>query len=440
MKGSEVKIQTTEIYIFTTILCGISFGLLFAAFGCVFSRYLGFDLPGFEEITCGISGKYYGVLGIIVGILLGSLFAKKYLKITLAIALFILLAFISTPFYILVTNKNKVVVYKNRITLPETIFDSQVAVPGTSVYISYPMNGFYGLGASVRTSTLQGVVISTQTQYNANAGAEYVVLSGRVVRAVKSGETLKKFIESSDPPETDRDYSKTGKYELVNGQEYFVYKVTEDVTAWFAYTISNGKFIVITLAYKPTEAPESRDAYKNNDLIFEEIISRISLAELNQKFVEFTDTNTDFSFLYPSSWNYNKDLETKQEYPESNQWKFTYKNKLVMQADAPPYEPAFDGCLDVVGRDLPSDFKRDVKIYGTNDKNTTVLKQTCGFVTYITWYPGFHPNSIDEILSSKVTQNVKKMHIIRIYSSESFQDYLDWGDKIAKSIKIKTNF
>lgn len=205
--------------------------------------------------------------------------------------------------------------------------------------------------------------------------------------------------------------------------------------------IKSGKLLKMTIAgqLRPEDDPKVSDEALSIISSFK-FLSQDPILQpnpfANQESAEFKDANADFSFIYPSSWNYEKDLRIKEVYLEANHWKFRYQGNLILELGAPPYEPAYDGCLDVEGR-VPSDYYSDIQIYPTNNKNTTVLKQTCESVTYITWYPGFHPKNVEEILNSNTPRDYKKFHIIRLYSSGEFQDYLDWGNRIAKSIRIK---
>lgn len=179
---------------------------------------------------------------------------------------------------IFVEKNNKRTSSSQEITLPVSNLDSAAEIPSTNMLLPYPSQGFYGLGAQLSTGAEQGLAVSTKVPYDVNKGSEYVVLSASVVRLAKNGETLKDVVESfASLDSIERDYIKTnGKYETINGHEYFIYKVTEDVTVWSGVVVSNGNVVAITLAYKYTEAPESMAAYKNNDMLFREILSKIS--------------------------------------------------------------------------------------------------------------------------------------------------------------------
>lgn len=170
----------------------------------------------------------------------------------------------------------------NPPVLPANVFDAKISVPGTSVVLAYPKDGFYGLGAEIVTlktdpgQVSNGVTISSTASYTAEKGAEFVTLTTRA-GSLQTGEALETFVKSFvEGASLDAQYAKLdGKYEVIKGRQFFVFKVTEDATIWQAYVADANNLLTISLAYKLTEAPESRMAYKHNDQLFKEILSHI---------------------------------------------------------------------------------------------------------------------------------------------------------------------
>lgn len=121
-------------------------------------------------------------------------------------------------------------------------------------------------------------MVSPTSTYDYKKGSEFVVLRADFVRPLNTGEDLDQFLASSDPQSADAKYMKTGNKEMINGNDFFLYKITEEVTIWNAYMASNGNLIKISLAYKSSDDPESAMAYKNNDQIFRDVLSHVSAA------------------------------------------------------------------------------------------------------------------------------------------------------------------
>lgn len=163
----------------------------------------------------------------------------------------------------------------------------------------------------------------------------------------------------------------------------------------------------------------------------------------------FSDFEADFTFEYPDLWTYQrvgKDSYSQLQNPNNKMWAFSYRDNIVMSVGAPPYETAFDGCLEPVEMDKGTSFYTKVDFLSTNDAQTTILKQVCGDVTYLTWSNGFNPkDKADLAKAQKLDPNLRRIMVL--YSAgfvnktsvnqKPPDDYLTWGDRIAKSIKIK---
>jgi hypothetical protein len=169
------------------------------------------------------------------------------------------------------------------VQLPENKFDTMVNIPGTKLVLAYPAKGFYQLGARVNThqpsdSNLGDVLnISPEQPYNAARGSEFVILAVSVRNPGAAEKTLKDVIAGLDPNTIETSYAKeNGNYRTINGQEFFMYKVTEDSTLQKAMILKNNQIITISLTYKLIEGAQSETAYRNNDKLFLEILEHIS--------------------------------------------------------------------------------------------------------------------------------------------------------------------
>lgn len=196
----------------------------------------------------------------------------KYCKVLIFV---VLVGLVSVGAYFFV-NGNKKQSSVQQSSFPQNELDTQVQIPGTSVSVSYPKQGFYGLGARV-SKIEKEVVISPTAAYDAAIGSEYVMLDASY-ESLKDGETLESFVKSlsMNSESIDGQYSKMGVYEVINDQEFFLFKVTEDATMWNAYAINEGNIYHFVLSYRKTDGKESLAAYEHNNFLFKEIISHIS--------------------------------------------------------------------------------------------------------------------------------------------------------------------
>lgn len=164
------------------------------------------------------------------------------------------------------------------VQLPENTFNASTTVPGTRVIFSYPAKGFYGLGTDIVTNDAeQSVVVQTAAPYITEKGSEHVVLTVTAKKLPTDQKSLEDVIGAIDPNSYIGQYVKmNGEYRTIGGQDFFLSKMTEDVTVWSASTINEKNVISIILAYKNQEGAESQAAYQNNDRLFLQILEHIS--------------------------------------------------------------------------------------------------------------------------------------------------------------------
>lgn len=171
------------------------------------------------------------------------------------------------------------------IALPVTIFDTTTSVDGTSLSFAYPSKGFYNLGVVLTKETpenikdlIAGYHIETTEPYDSKKGSEFVVVNVSVLKNDKSitfdGVNDYLLKRAGD---IEREGIKEGSVFAVGSDKYFIYKVSEDVRVWSAYTVAKDGIVMVTMAYTGSEGAESEKAYANNDSLFKEVLSHIIL-------------------------------------------------------------------------------------------------------------------------------------------------------------------
>ncbi len=166
------------------------------------------------------------------------------------------------------------------IDLPETVFDESYPLGDSGITVKYPSKGFYGHGAKVVEKPVEGdliggVHVETVAPFETSRTAEFVTMDVGVSKTdVKS---LEEIVEAIPPESYDGQYAASnGTYVSVNGHRYFVYRVTEDVTAQHAFGLDGDRLVGVLLAYKRGDDPESLAAYQHNDELFMELLKSIS--------------------------------------------------------------------------------------------------------------------------------------------------------------------
>jgi hypothetical protein len=172
------------------------------------------------------------------------------------------------------------------IELPKTNFDTEAQLQNTNIKFKYPKEGFYKLGINMTDmatseTLIAGVHIESTAEFDRNAQSAYVVAEIKLLKNDKKFEDIEKFAssykEDSNLSVFDREYAKENGHVVdINGNKYFIYKVTEDATVWHALTITAEGVIEISLAYTNSFIPYSETIYRNNDELFLEILENIN--------------------------------------------------------------------------------------------------------------------------------------------------------------------
>ncbi|MFA5854179.1 MAG: hypothetical protein WC866_03765 [Patescibacteria group bacterium] len=168
--------------------------------------------------------------------------------------------------------------------LPNNSFDATESIPETSVKVSYPKNGFYGLGVKTvqegatpneaipflggvailpNVSSLEDRPFSLSVGAYKKSGAD--TLEGSIVKGEVSGVKIGK-------------QEMNGTYLTVNNHRYFVYKVlgSPTQTAWHAVSFGKKEVIIVSFEFVPGSDSDSYTAFRNNDQLFFQILSHIS--------------------------------------------------------------------------------------------------------------------------------------------------------------------
>jgi len=171
----------------------------------------------------------------------------------------------------------------NSIKLPENNFDAIYQIPGTNIFFKYPSAGFYGLGIDITESS--GIHTEPIAEFERNAQSAYVILDIDLIENEKNFANIDSFAEDfkkySEIGFYDHEYAReNGRFIDIDDQKYFIYKVTEDATAWSAYVIDKDGIVHVRLAYTGGQTPYSEAVYENNDKLFLEILKNIHFAEI----------------------------------------------------------------------------------------------------------------------------------------------------------------
>ena len=202
----------------------------------------------------------------------------KYKSIyMIAVILAIILAGVLTIIY---ENNNK------KIEPPKTNFDVEAQLLNTNITFKYPEEGFYNIGINITNvatneNLISGVHIESTAEFDSNAQSAYVVAEIKLLKNEKNFEDIEELVSfyktDSGLSEFEKEYAKeNGLIVDIGGNEYFIYKVTEDATVWRALTIAEEGIVEVSLAYTNSFTPYSEAIYKNNDELFLEILENIN--------------------------------------------------------------------------------------------------------------------------------------------------------------------
>ncbi|MDP3996856.1 MAG: hypothetical protein Q8P86_04175 [bacterium] len=234
---------------------------------------------------------------------------SKNKKIIISIIIFIIIITVGFLVYI------KSIGY---IKLPENNFDALYQIPDTNIIFKYPSAGFYGLGIDITNSTgVKGLISGIHTEpvleFKRDAQSAYVVLNINLIENEKDFTNIDDFAEDfkKDPGVSfyDQEYAKeNGRLAEINGKEYFIYKLTEDATAWSAFAINKNGIVWVMLAYTNSFTPYSDSIYKNNDELFLNILENINfenipLISIREDSIPLKDERLGYEMKYPLTWS-----------------------------------------------------------------------------------------------------------------------------------------
>lgn len=213
----------------------------------------------------------------------------KNKKITILITVFIVVVLGAIIGFNLYSNyfKNKpepiVNNESNDIVLPETIFDVEEGISNTNIAFGYPSKGFYGVGIEI--SEIPEILISdnflggfvlrpiqdVSQQYRGQDMTVYISITNNLKEL-----TLSDMVENIPAESINGIYAKSnGKVIKIGNQEFFVYRISEDVTDWIAFTIFEDKILSTHIAYKRSHTPESDAVNESNEKLFIEFLENI---------------------------------------------------------------------------------------------------------------------------------------------------------------------
>jgi hypothetical protein len=181
------------------------------------------------------------------------------------------------------TAKNTPTETKPATQLPKNIFDATVNVPGTKMVFAYPAKGFYELGTIVTTYQPGDplgfgnvLLIQPEQAYIADRSSEFIKFNIGVSTPNENEKTLTDVVNGLNPKSIEAPYRKDGKYQTINGKEFFIYEVQEEINFWKAYTLQDNTIIHIVAMHKPTKGTRSEAADQNNDKLFQEALQNIT--------------------------------------------------------------------------------------------------------------------------------------------------------------------
>lgn len=283
--------------------------------------------------------------------------------------------------------------------LPENNFDTTYQIPNTNIIFKYPSAGFYGLGIDIASSTevrglISGIHTESISEFERNAQSAYAVLNINLIENEKNFKNINDFAEDfkKDPGVSfyDQEYAKeNGRLININDKEYFIYKLTEDATAWSAFTVNKDGIVWVMLAYTSSFTPYSVAVYKNNDGLFLEILENISFEEIpvfaddepetvvNSLLQTLNDSSLDVKFSDP--------VKSSQWWISDDDWNIIDPNAVLIASSnlfSPtdpqiPFTPAIEELNNLVSKMfLDNGFTLNVK-------NTSPSKENNPFYDYV---------------------------------------------------------
>jgi hypothetical protein len=178
-------------------------------------------------------------------------------------------------------NNNSVIAYPNPTVLPRNIFDVTKSIPGTSVSVAYPKDGYYGLGVdAVLTDGHQAV----QADLHSNPLGRLTISPTKPnsdtifsvgIYGAEKGETLKSVVSSIVPPKLQE----VGSYITIGGHEYFVYQAISGTNdgAWVGISVGQKEIVDASWSYGLEDGSVAAvTQFRNDDQLFLRILSNVN--------------------------------------------------------------------------------------------------------------------------------------------------------------------
>jgi hypothetical protein len=177
---------------------------------------------------------------------------------------------------------------------------------------------------------------------------------------------------------------------------------------------------------------------------------------------QFSDPSADFTFEYPNTWEYKKDVN-QDMHSNGQSWSFKYKGNLSFNVLGHMDDPrGFDGCW-------PHHILEE-KTYSTNDPSTVLIEQICGlcvneedntkgfegncemqktpYGANIYFIPGEKIKTLDTIWSLP-KEKINNLHLFILQSpfqydrythqkrtDEEYSQFIEWARQIVGSVKM----
>lgn len=172
----------------------------------------------------------------------------------------------------------------NTTQLAENRFDAEANIPGTKLTFAYPAKGFYGLGAVVKTfqpgdPDAYGHVLTIQPEqkFDKEKASEFITVIVSLADAGADEKNLKAAVANLGQTSIEQDAIKAnGHYQTINGHEFFLFKVDEEMAFWRAITLEKNQVLAFTLMYNPNQAKDAKTVAAANDTLFLEMLQHIS--------------------------------------------------------------------------------------------------------------------------------------------------------------------
>lgn len=174
------------------------------------------------------------------------------------------------------------------------------------------------------------------------------------------------------------------------------------------------------ISYNNVPGPANSACVENNDG------DKAEYANITYK--TFSSPKADFAFEYPSTWVYDEKIDP--ENPNITGWNFYIdpndKTEIPIFAVVSPMTEWVDFCSG--GRSSIPNALASVNIYKTNDPETYVTYEKCG---YIYWQKGKKIFNADDI------KDIHQVNLIKFYFNPDFPAENNIAQHIVQSIKIK---